>query len=213
MATTIYSTNDGRVINYETTSWTDTRDATSGNSSSTASNQTTGIQIYQAAGRGGTTYGISRAFFQFDTRSITHLPKSATLDIYGLTNNAAGVSTIVKGTQDSSLSINDFDAIEGWQTGGVDNRLNVTIYGNYSSWSTSGYNSTSLVQIGLVDIAGLDTFKVCVLQNLNDLRAVTPSGTVSNSNGFFTSAKGGTTQDPKLVITEQENSVFFGTNL
>ena len=35
---TIYATNDGRVINFETTNWTDTRDATSGNTASLTAN-------------------------------------------------------------------------------------------------------------------------------------------------------------------------------
>ena len=212
MATTIYSTNDGRVVNYETTNWTDTRDATSGNTASTGASLLDAIQISKAAGRGGTTYGCARGFFQFDTSGITHVPKSAVISIYGYSTNGAGNMLGVKSTQDSSLSINDFDAIEGWETGGVDNVTNLTYYtGTISSWTTSNYNIIALTQTALVDIASLSTFKIALLQREYDVRGAEPS-TAVNRSGFHTSAYAGTTRDPKLVITEQDNSVFFGCN-
>ena len=212
---TIYATNDGRVINFETTNWTDTRDATSGNTASLAANVADMCQISKVSGGrgGGTTYGCSRGFFQFDTTSITHVPKSADFFVYGFSTSGAGAMYGVKSTQDSSLSINDFDAIDGWQTGGVDNISNVIIYTDLvgSTWSTSDYNTFSLTQKALVDIAGLIQFKIAICNFYYDIRGTLPSvGT--NRSGCHTSAYSLTSRDPKLVITEQDNSVFFGTN-
>ena len=213
MATTIYSTNDGRVINYETTNWTDTRDATSGNTASTSASILDAIQISKAAGRGGTTYGCARGFFQFDTTSITHVPKSATFLVYGYSTSGVGVMYGVKSTQSSSLATTDFDAIDGWETGGVDNASHVTLYTNAvgSSWNTLGYNTFTFTQQALVDIAGMTTFKIALLNNVNDIRGIEPSTAVKRSGGH-TSAYTGTSRDPSIVVVEQDNSVFFGAN-
>ena len=212
MATTIYATNDGRIINFETTNWTDTRDATSGNTVSTGGSIVDGLQISKASGRGGTTYGCARSFFQFDTSGITHVPKSASFNVFGYSTNAVTGLYGVKSTQSNSLAIADFDNIEGWQTGGVDNGGNITKYTeNLSSWSTSGYNTFTLTQTALVNIASLSSFKIAILDNSYDIRGSEPS-TANLRSGFHSSAYSGTTRDPKLIITEQENAVFFGAN-
>ena len=215
MATTIYATNDGRVVNFETTNWTDTRDATSGNTASVVANLNDMCQVSKVAGGrgGGTTYGCARGFFQFDTTSITHVPKAANIMIYGYSTSGAGTMYGVKSTQSGSLAASDFDAIDGWQTGGVDNISNVTIYTDLvgGSWDTSDYNRFTLTQQALVDIAGMTTFKIAVCNFANDIRAIEPS-TATNRSGCHTSAYVGTTRDPSLIITEQDNSVFFGCN-
>ena len=212
---TIYATNDGRVINFETTNWTDTRDATSGNTAIVATGGTTfsseACRVSAVAGRGGTTYAISRGFFQFNTTHITHVPKSATFLVYGYYYGAVGGMYGVKSIHDASLSTNDFDAIEGWQTGGVDNSSNLINYTNIvSSWDTSGYNTFTLNQQALVDIAGTTEFKIAILNNTNDVRGAEPSG--NYRTGWYFPNYIGTSLDPKLVIVEQDNSVFFGTN-
>ena len=216
MATTIYATNDGRIINFETTNWTDTRDATSGNTVNVASSLIDMCQVSKVAGGrgGGTTYGCARGFFQFDTSSITHVPKQAVFRVYGFSTSDAGIMYGVKSTQSSSLSISDFDAIDGWQTGGVDNISNITLYTNGvgGSWNTSGYNTFTLTQQALVDIAGMATFKIAICNFSNDLRATEPS-TATNKSGCHTSAYSGTSRDPMIQVVEQDNSVFFGCNL
>ena len=212
---TIYATNDGRVINFETTNWTDTRDATSGNTASLGTSLVDMCQVSKVAGGrgGGTTYGCARSFFQFDTTSITHVPKSATMLIYGYSTSGVGLMYGVKSTQDSFLSTNDFDEIDGWQTGGVDNISNVTIYTDTvgDSWDTSDYNTFTLTQQALVDIAGMTTFKIAICNRLEDIRGIEPS-TATNRSGCHTSAYSGTSSDPKLVIAEQDDAVFFGAN-
>ena len=210
---TIYATNDGRVINFETTNWTDTRDATNGNTVNSAASLLDMVQISKGVGRGGTSYGCARGFFQFDTTSITHVPKSATFLVYGYSNSGVGVMYGVKSTQSSSLATTDFDAIDGWETGGVDNASNVTLYTNAvgSSWNTSGYNTFTFTQQALVDIAGMTTFKIALLNNVNDIRGIEPSTAVNRSGGH-TSAYTGTSRDPSIVVVEQDNSVFFGAN-
>ena len=213
MSTVIYATNDGRVINFETTNWTDTRDATSGNTVSTSASLIDMVQISKAAGRGGTTYGCARSFFQFDTSSITHVPESARFDVYGYSTSGAGNMYGVKSTQSSSLGTGDFNAIDGWSTGGVDNISNVTLYTNIvgSIWSTSGYNAFTLTQQALFDIAAMTTFKIAILNFANDIRGIEPSSGVDRS-GCHSSAYTGTSRDPKLAIIEQDNSVFVGCN-
>jgi len=60
-------------------------------------------------------------------------------------------------------------------------------------------------------MAGTTKFKIALLNNTNDIRGAEPSATTLRS-GCHTSAYSGTSRDPKLVITEQDNSVYFGTN-
>ena len=105
----IYATNDGRAIHYSTSSWADARGNQPANSVSDLSLNST-IQVQKSAGRGGTTYGVSRAFFTFDTSSITSTPDSAVLKIYGYSTNGADVIA-VKSDYSSSLATSDFDNI------------------------------------------------------------------------------------------------------
>ena len=170
MATTIYSgSNDGYIVKWDS-NWVTARDADTGASfSKTSSSNAYGIRAVISSGRGGTTYFISRSFLEFDVSGITHVPKGAIISIYGFSTDGVGNMLGVKSTQDSSLSINDFDAIEGWETGGVDNITNLTYYtGTISSWGYLNYNIIALTQTALVDIASLSTFKIALLQREYD---------------------------------------------
>ena len=221
MAKTIYSgINDGYVL-MTGSDWPTVRDADTGlTANSVVSSYAYGIRANFTSGRGGTTYAVARSFFEFDVSRITHVPKSGTLEIRGHTYSASDV-VAVKGTQSGSLATSDFDAIDGWDGGSADgsgagsNVGNVTIYGaTISSWSVISYNSFTLTQQALVDIAGLTTFKVCLIEEDNDLRDITPVAPagLNNYSGVRFSEYSGTSSDPKIVIVEQDNSVFFGAN-
>jgi len=221
MATTIYSgSNDGFVLK-SGSNWVTVRDADTGGSSSTSQTSNSyAIRASLTSGRGGTTYYVARVFLEFDVSGITHVPESGTLEVRGHTFGNADV-VAAKGTQSASLGTSDFDAIEGWDgssangSGAGSNASNITIYGSeLSIWSVSGYNSFTLTQQALVDIAGLSTFKVCLLENDSDIRDATPAAPsgVNTYSGLRFSEYSSTGSDPKIVITEQDNTVFFGAN-
>ena len=218
MATTIYSgSNDGYCF-ISGSNWVTIRDA---DTSTSVSNSITaypyGIRASLATGRGGTNYAIWRSFLEFDVSGITHVPKSGTLEVRGHTFENASVIA-VKGTQSASLATSDFDSIEGWDgsssdgSGGGSNHTNVTNYGGLIiNWDKDDYNSFDLTQQALVDIAGEATLKVCLLEYNFDLRDGTAT-TATLYSGLRFSEYSSTGSDPKLVIEEQENSVFFGCN-
>ena len=221
MATTIYSgSNDGYCLK-SGTNWVTVRDADTGSSvNSSLGSYNYAIRASVAAGRGGTNYVITRAFLEFDVSGITHVPQRGQLRVYGNVYSYADV-VAVKSNQSASLATSDFDAIEGWDGSSADgsgagsNSGNVTIYGSViSSWSTTGYNDFTLSQQALVDIAGLSTFKVCLIEEDADLRDITPVSPWGPLNyaGVRFSEYSGTSSDPKLVIVEQDNSVFVGCN-
>jgi len=218
MATTIYSsTNDGDI--YVTSSpgvssWENARDSTIGTATHNSSRNPDAIKAVIVGSGRGTHYSVSRAFFEFDTSGITHVPKSGNIQIYGRTNSGADVR-VVKSNQSATLSAGDFDAIEGWVAGGS-NTSNVTLYdtAETTTWSVLGYNTIVLSQQALVDIAGLSTFKCCLIESDHDLRDTTPTAPsgVNTISGVYYADVTGTSFDPKIVITEQDDAVFFGAN-
>ena len=221
MATTIYSgSNDGYCLK-SGTNWVTVRDADTGSSvNSSLGSYNYAIRASVAAGRGGTNYAIARTFLEFDVSGITHVPQRGQLRVYGNVYSYADV-VAVKSNQSASLATSDFDAIEGWDGSSADgsgagsNSGNVTIYGSViSSWSTTGYNDFTLSQQALVDIAGLSTFKVCLIEEDADLRDITPVSPWGPLNyaGVRFSEYSGTSSDPALRLTEQDNSVFVGCN-
>ena len=215
---TIYSgNNDGYIFN-SGSNWVTVRDADSGSSfNKTATSYPYAARASAASGRGGTTYFITRSFFEFDVSGITHMPASAKLSIRGVSYGNADV-VAVKGRQSASLGMGDFDAIDGWDGGHADgsgagnNSSNVTLYGaELSTWSTSGYNHFTILSPGLIDIAKESLFKVCLLENDNDVKDITATSN-TNYSGLRFSEYTGTSSDPALVVEEQDNAAFFGCN-
>ena len=218
MATTIYSsTNDGDIdvtSSPGVSSWADARDATSGTADYNETRNVTAVRAVIIGSGRGTHYSVSRAFFEFDVSGITHVPKSATISIRGNTNGNADIR-VVKSNQAATLTNQDFNAIEGW-VAGESNLPNLTFYDTAEIiiWATLGYNIIALSQQALVDIAGLTTFKCCLIEADQDLRNTAPTapGGLLNYSGMHYADQAGTLLDPKLSITEQDNSVFFGFN-
>ena len=221
MATTIYPDYDGVVFKYVSDTWANVRNASSGNL--TAVSFTT-IYNSHTSGRGGNVYNVGRYFLEFDTSAINKTISSATLQIYGSSLNSLDV-ILFKSSQSGAVGTGDFNEVDGASSAfaasdgsgagsftNVSYSGDVTYYSNeVTTWSISGYNTFTLTDTAKADIIANDTFN-CVMMGFDyDVRDVAPSS-ISPAVGFFTDAKGGTTQDPKLVITEQENSVFFGAN-
>ena len=212
----IYSdTEDGYV--YKTDSnWVTARDATSGTGyHSSLTGTAYAVRADISTGRGGTTYYVTRSFFEFDTSAIKSNILKASLNIYGHTNGAADVIA-VKSNQGSTLAAADFDAIVGWSTsgtdgsGGGDNESNVTKYSSeIATWSTSGYNNINLTSIAKTDMLADDALYVCVMEYDHDLKDVAPTGT--NRTGIYYANNTGTSKDPYIEY-ELDNAVFFGCN-
>ena len=221
MATIYAHTNDGYV--YATGSnFALIRGAGTGNIvNSTLTRGAYAIRSDVATGRGGgSTYTVTRTFMYFDTSGISTDVQSATLKVYGYSQNSGDIIA-VKATSDiSSLATSDFDAITGWSStsdgsGGGDNESNVTKYSDeIATWSTSGYNDITLTSTALANMRDDDTVYICLMNYDHDLKDITPTGT--NRNGLYFANYTGTSRDPyidyTLAPTVSDNSVFFGTN-
>ena len=221
MATTIYPDYDGVVYKYASGTWASIRNASSGTLNTNAS---IWIDNIHTSGRGGNTYNIGRYFLEFDTSSINKTISSATLNLYGYTSGTLDV-ILMKGLQHSPVASGDFnniygatDALAASDGSGAGSFVSgsyindVTFYSDeLAIWSTSGYNIFTLTDDAKADIIANDTFN-CVMMGFDyDVRDTAPSE-ASYQTGFRQDAYSGTSSDPKLVITEQENSVFFGAN-
>ena len=211
------NTEDGSIFKSDNSSWAGCRDATTGGID--YSGDSSWVNAVMARKARGSRYRINRSFFSFDTSGISVEPSDATLKIYGLTNNS-GDFFVVKSNQGGTLEVADFDAIVGWSNSGVDNEGNVTKYSSeITSWSTSGYNDITLNSTALSDMSSLDTFQVCLIESVHDLRNVAVSSGAYTS-GMYYAEETGTSKDPYIDYTEGEeeeesvtyNSVFFGTN-
>ena len=210
-------TNDGIVNYFSVDTWANARSATNGlGASSGGSSDATGAAAKLVSGRGSVVVQISRAFFEFDTSGITEAPASATLKIFGTGGFASEADVIaVRGTQDSSLSVNDFDALHNSSTelgnsngsgaGTLASVSGLTYSSNFPGglWSTSDYNTITLNSTALSDMASLDLFKVVLLNYDYDyLDTASVGSSPFQSNGMFFSNYTGTTNDPKIDYTE-----------
>ena len=208
----IYSdTQDGYVSSTSTSNFAAARDRTSGAANHIATRYAYSSRASRVFSRGTTTWTFVRSFFEFDTSDIHVMPSAAILSIYGYNQNSADIYA-VKSTQGTSLANADFDAIEGW-VGGEDNSSNVTKYSSeVTTWSTSDYNVITLNGQARADIAGLDNFTICCIENDYDLVNNDPGADFTAYTGMHYSDYTGTSRDPKIVITPGFDTLFFGAN-
>ena len=216
------SIGDGTVYHINTTNWATSRDATAGSAmaSITSSGEAYAIRERAQSGRGGSVqYQVWRSFLAFDTSGISSAPSEGTLKDYGLTNTGADFF-VVKSTHTTTgggLALADFDAITGWSAG-ADNEGNVTKYSSeITSWSTSGYNDITLNSTALSDMSSLDTFKVCLIGSVYDLRNVAPTPNYDGITGMYYTDNTGTSKDPYIdyeaaVVSVTYDANFFGAN-
>ena len=208
---------DGYIGRRAETSWTDSRDNTTGtHTGRTTTKYLAGMRAFHFPARGGgASWRVFRSFLRFDTSGISEAPSSATLKVYGYSRNSADIFA-VKATHSLEFTNADFDAITGWNNSGVDNESNVTKYSSeITSWSTSGYNDIALNATALSDMASLDDFKICLIESVHDLRNVEPSSETSYESGMYYSDQSGTSYDPYVDYTAAagaDNVIFFGVN-
>ena len=224
MATLAPSTEDGRLY-ASSTAWATTRNytnATGISKTSTAIINAISVAKYAARG-GGYNYSISRTYFTFDTSGITTTVSEADLKIYGQSFNVADFF-VVKSEHNDTLVVGDIDAITGWDasdtadgSGAGDQESRVTKYsGEITSFNTSAYNTISLNGQARLDIENDDSFKICLIESVHDLRDIVPTG-YTNRTGVTFMEYTGTSRDPYLdytaaTVAVTENATFFGAN-
>jgi len=204
MATVYAADTDGYVYKYTTDTWSKNRDAgTGGTVNASISRYSHAIRTFHTAGRGGDTYFVGRSFFAFDTSGITATVASATLKIYGFSNDGAGGVIAVKATApdlSTDIAAADFDAITGFSAGNTMSG-NVTDYSSeLATWTTSGYNEITLNAQALSDMVSLDVLKICVVEHDHDYSNSAPSG-ADFDNGCYFSDASGTSNDPYIDYT------------
>ena len=194
---------DGRIGKVDLVSWSNARDATTGNAfSRTATAVAQAAWAARTSGRGGFVYRIYRSFFEFDTSGITVTPQDATLKLYGAFSFTTADVFIVKGTQSSTLSNADFDSIDGWSAG-ADNSSNVTKYSSeVTTWNSNGsVNNITLNSDALSDMVSEDRFLCVMIEADHDLPN-DDSGTFSVLVGVNYSNNTNSALRPVLSYTE-----------
>ena len=224
MATVYASSNDGYVVNAQTT-WNAARGGTTGSGvSTTATRSTYAINTAKTAVRGGGyTFTVSRAFFQFDISGIESEVESATFKVSGYSQSGGDIIA-VKATSDiATLGTNDFARIIGFNpigtdgSGGADMESAVTKYSDeIASWSTSGYNDITLTSDALSDMEDDDDLYICLMNYDYDLKDIASTGYLSNRNGLNWTNYTGTSTDPYIdytvAVAVVDDAVFFGAN-
>ena len=224
MATIYAHTNDGYVVRYVQSSWSNARAYTAGTaSSSTGTQLVTGVSGERGAARGGGyAFSIYRSFFFFDTSGISSNVDSATFKVYGSLNTGGDLIAVQSTSAIETLTSADFAAIEGWNTttdgsGGGSNIGNVRTYSTeISTWNASSYNDITLNSNALADMRDDDKIYIALINYDYDLIDVAPTGYTAHRNGVFYSNNTGTSKDPyidyTLAPTVSDNAVFFGCN-
>ena len=209
----IYASDEDGYVSSANANWATARDATTGSSfSSSTTRATDTVKAAAVPTRGGgTSYAIIRTFMYFDFRAVVDIPESATLNIYGYSQNSADYFVVKADSSIGTLGTADFDAIDGWNNSGVDNESNVTKYSisEHTTWSTSGYNIIPLNSTALKVMKG-NTLYMALIESVHDLRNVQPSGNFRN--GMHFTDYSGTSRDPYIDYKIGTPSTFFGAN-
>ena len=221
----IYSgTNDG-YVRTPLGDWATIRSTTTAHSAVSNEGRANRVVWQYYSSRGGGSYGILRAFFEFDTSGISVVPSSANLNILGYSQGNADI-IVLRSTQSASLAASDFDALhnsstelaasDGSGAGTLAGVSGLAYSAEQATCNTGRYNSLFLNATALADMARLDTFKVCVMEYDHDFLDIASLGD-SAISGYYTDAQSGTSQDPRLnygagTAAVTDNSVFFGCN-
>ena len=223
MATIYAHTNDGYVVRYNQSSWSNARANTAGTSvASTGTAYYSAVQADRTAARGGGySFTIRRSFFYFDTSGISTNVDSATFKVYGYSQGGGDIIAVKSNSDIETLASYDFGSIVGWNTttdgsGGGDNESNVTKYSSeISTWSTSGYNDITLNAQALADMRDDDKIYICLLNFDYDLKDIAPTGYTSHRNGMYYTNYSGTSRDPYIdytLVSDTTDGIFFGAN-
>lgn len=206
MATIFASKSEG-IAQFNVGTWSDVRDAVSGfiRTGTSSQRDASAINISHSPGRGSNIYRVSRAFFLFDTSSITSAVASADLSIYGYSQDTADVIAVKSDAYggDGSASavaadFNNFDTSTPYSS-------------EVTSWSTSGYNDIALNSTAKTDIQNDDYLIVCVMEHDHDFQNSEPSNTNLRSGVYHVNFSG-TSFDPHLEITLAAGATVHSVN-
>ena len=190
----------------------------------TSSYDIVAVWHYYASRRG--KYGIRRAFFDFDTTSITVAPSAATFKVYGMINGSGDIIAVKTNHVTTLVATTFYDAFDhspaaqtaldnsdGSGAGTFAGISGLAYSAAIDTWSTSGYNDIALNATALADMASEDTFNICLMNYDHDYLDV--DGTASEQNGmrFYENGDGKWPYiDYTAGTTAADNATFFGAN-
>ena len=182
------------------TTWSNMRNATSGDSATTyssATNVSGAISAEFESGRFGSFGGIARTYLFFDIEDA------------GVTTNITGLSLQVPGVSTNSSSVIPIEGTAWGGSGGTtsltnamfnDLNFNRAYASSTSNWSTSGNNTFSLNNNAISDANSDGYLNVVLLNASNDYPNVAPFALSVNSGVRF---KNGS-QPIRLVVTHAD---------
>ena len=155
------------------TSWEEVRDLTNGTAAAVNTNNTTAIGADEVTGGLGTSWSCRRYFMAFNTSSITSVPASATLYVYGNTNASSDLIAVkaTAPTTGTNIATTNYSSIDGYTPGALlPMEGYVTEYSDYIApgWSTTGYNAIPLTAAALSDMNTLTTFQLALVNYTYD---------------------------------------------
>jgi hypothetical protein len=154
-------------------SWEEIRDFTNGNSVSVNTNDAQAIRAGVATTKIATTWTCYRYFMAFDTSSVTSVPGSATLYVYGNTNATSDLIVVKASSPTTSTNIatTNYSNIVGYTPGSLlPMQGYVTEYSDYIApgWNITGYNAIPLTAAALSDMDSLTTLKLALVNYTYD---------------------------------------------
>ena len=162
-----------RVTGFDTifSSWEEVRDVTNGTAAAVNTNNTGAIGADEVFSKFGTSWSCRRYFMAFDTSSVTSVPGSATLYVYGNTNASSDLIAVraTAPTTSTNVATTDYSNIDGYvQTLTMDGY--VTEYSDpiSSGWNTTGYNAIPLTAAALSDMDSSSTLQVALVNYTYD---------------------------------------------
>jgi hypothetical protein len=152
-------------------SWEEVRDVTNGTAAAVNTNNTGAIGADEVFSKLGTSWSCRRYFMAFDTSSVTSVPGSATLYVYGNTNASSDLIAVraTAPTTSTNVATTDYSNIDGYvQTLTMDGY--VTEYSDpiSSGWNTTGYNAIPLTAAALSDMDSSSTLQVALVNYTYD---------------------------------------------
>jgi len=160
------------------TNWSIVRNAINGSSvGNAAASSNNGVASYKNIST--SRFFIARAFFIFDTSTITTAVSSATLNVYGVNTNNINViavkldSSVSVGDLDNDFVVADYDAIDGFVAGST-MLGNVTAYSQANSWSLGAFNTLTLGAAARTDIQNNNSFGIVLVSSDYDYPNTAP---------------------------------------
>jgi len=153
------------------TSWEEIRDFTNATSVAVNTNNTGAVGATQVTTKLVTTWSCNRYFMAFDTSSVTSVPGSATLYVYGNTNASSDLIAVkaTAPTTSTNLATTDYSNIVGYVQTLTMNGY-VTEYSDpiSSGWNTTGYNAIPLTAAALSDMDSSSTLQLALVNYTYD---------------------------------------------